>query len=94
MYRVSTYVLATVLCVATTAMLATSRSTIHSSIGVDAHLQGDGAFRDGLYLGRLAAESGFRFNPEVGRWSTDQDRATFSTGYQRGYGEALARLRP
>ncbi len=70
MYRVSTYVLATVLCVGATAVLATSRSTIHSSKGVDAHLQGDGAFRDGLYLGRLAVESGFQFNPEVGRWST------------------------
>jgi hypothetical protein len=95
MYRASTYVLATVVCVATTAMLATSRSAIHSSsTSVNAQLESDGAFRDGLYLGKLAAESGLPMSPEVGRWSTNQDRATFSTGYQRGYNEARARLQP
>jgi hypothetical protein len=30
----------------------------------------------------------------VGRWSTDQDRATFTAGYRRGYNEALARVEP
>jgi hypothetical protein len=67
---------------------------MHSSTSVDARLEGDGAFRDGLYLGRLAAESGLPLNPAVGRWSTDQDRATFSIGYQRGYEKALAQVRP
>lgn len=50
----------------------------------------DGAFRDGLYLGRLAAEH--RAEPDVasGRWSTLEDRVSFSAGYRRGYGEFLA----
>jgi hypothetical protein len=54
----------------------------------------DGAFRDGLYLGGLAAESNQQPRPEVGGWSTDQDRATITAGYRRGDNEALARGEP
>ena len=51
----------------------------------------DGAFRDGLYLGRLAAESGREPHLAVGRWARAEDRSSFSAGYQRGYSEFLAR---
>jgi hypothetical protein len=47
----------------------------------------DGAFRDGLYLGRLAAESGSEPHVAVGRWAATKDRASFTAGYQRAYGE-------
>jgi hypothetical protein len=94
MSKVSTYALAIAACLGTTAMLANSNHTNNPTSNVNARLDGDGAFRDGLYLGRLAAQSGLPLNPEVGRWSTDQDRATFSTGYQRGYNLALASVRP
>jgi hypothetical protein len=50
----------------------------------------DGAFRDGLYLGRLAAERGAEPRVAIGRWATLEDRTSFTTGYQRGYGEFLA----
>jgi len=30
----------------------------------------------------------------VGRWSTEQERATFTSGYERGYVESLARAVP
>ena len=50
----------------------------------------DGAFRDGLYLGRLAAESGREPHVAVGRWSRAEDRSSFTAGYQRGYSEFLA----
>lgn len=50
----------------------------------------DGAFRDGLYLGRLAAESGRQPHVAAGRWSTAQDRSSFTAGYERGYSEFLA----
>ena len=50
----------------------------------------DGAFRDGLYLGRLAAKSGREPHVAVGRWSTAQDRSSFTAGYERGYGEFRA----
>ena len=50
----------------------------------------DGAFRDGLYLGRLAAQNGSERHVSVGRWATLQDRSSFSAGYQQGYSEFLA----
>jgi hypothetical protein len=55
-----------------------------------ANLITSGPFRDGLYLGRLAAERGARAHIGAGRWTTPQDRAAFVAGYQRGYGENLA----
>jgi hypothetical protein len=50
----------------------------------------DGAFRDGLYLGRLAAEGGVEPHVAVGRWATAEDRSSFTAGYQRGYSQLLA----
>jgi hypothetical protein len=50
----------------------------------------DGAFRDGVYLGRLAAKSGGEHHVAVGRWATTQDRSSFSAGYEQGYSEFLA----
>jgi len=47
----------------------------------------DGAFRDGLYLGKLDAESGRKPHLSIGRWSTARERASFVTGYQQGYQE-------
>jgi hypothetical protein len=43
------------------------------------------AFRDGLYLGRLAAERGAESHIASGRWATPEDRAAFTAGYQHGY---------
>jgi hypothetical protein len=50
----------------------------------------DAAFRDGLYLGRIAAQAGAAPYIAIARWSTAEDRASFTTGYQRGYNEVLA----
>jgi hypothetical protein len=50
----------------------------------------DGAFRDGLYLGRLAAESGVAPCVVAGRWATEADRASFTAGYHKGYEAFLA----
>ena len=50
----------------------------------------DGAFRDGLYLGRLASERGLQPHIATARWTTAEDRASFTAGYQRGYNEFLA----
>lgn len=51
----------------------------------EARLAADGAFRDGLYLGKLAAEGGQQSRLAIGRWSTEQDRSQFAAGYRRGY---------
>lgn len=48
------------------------------------------AYQDGLYLGRLTAKNGNLPHISRGRWSTDEDRASFSAGYERGYGTIIA----
>ena len=77
--------LAVATCLGGTAMLTTSNSTVASSVSTEASLTTDGAFRDGLYLGKLAAERGQVMRPAIGRWSTDWDRSMFAAGYHRGY---------
>jgi hypothetical protein len=50
----------------------------------------DAAFRDGLYLGRIAAKAGAAPYIAIARWSAAEDRTSFTAGYQRGYNEVLA----
>jgi hypothetical protein len=50
----------------------------------------NGAYRDGLFVGKLSAEHGAKARAPIGRWATAEDRASFTAGYQRGYGESLA----
>lgn len=53
------------------------------------------AFRDGLYQGKLSAESGRESRPSsgYGRWHYDQDLTSFVAGYQQGYAQARAAKR-
>jgi len=83
------YALALVICLGTTAMLAVSNHSVKSNSSVETTLASDGAFRDGLYLGKLAAESGQAPRLAIGRWSADQDRSMFAAGYRRGYSESV-----
>jgi len=50
----------------------------------------DAAFRDGFFLARIAAEAGAMPYIAIARWSTAEDRASFTAGYQHGYKEGLA----
>jgi hypothetical protein len=79
-----------VICLGTTATLAISPRTVKPNKIAEALFTADGAFRDGLYLGQLAAEHAQPQRLAVGRWSTGKDRAMFTAGYRRGYGESLA----
>jgi hypothetical protein len=55
----------------------------------------DGAFRDGLYLGKLNARDGNEQHIASGRWSTGKDRASFIDGYHRAYAEtSTASMQP
>jgi hypothetical protein len=55
----------------------------------------NGAFRDGLYLGKLAAQGGAEPHVAIGRWTTAEDRASFTAGYQQGYqGYVISRTQP
>ena len=51
----------------------------------------DGAYRDGLFVGRLAAKRGDAPHVLSGRWSTDAERTSFAAGYLRGYAEVHTR---
>jgi len=71
-------------------VLATTNDKMTTTINAEARFAADGAFRDGLYLGKLAAESGQPSRPAIGRWSGKEDRSMFLAGYERGYREVLA----
>jgi len=94
MSKLSKYALAFAIAVAANGVLANSSFKFTSDTEPEAPLAADGAFRDGLYLGKLAARNGERLRPAIGRWSTDHDRSMFAAGYERGYSETLAGSEP
>jgi len=89
MDKIFTLVLALAVCVGTIGMLA-NRSGAAGRHSADAQMAADGAFRDGLFVGRLAAEGGRPLHPQIGRWSSERDRTSFVAGYRRGYNDVLA----
>jgi hypothetical protein len=91
MDKIFTFALALAVSLGTTAFLANSGGSTWQDHSPDAQRATDGAFRDGLYVGRLAAEGKRRLQPPIGRWSSDRDRASFVAGYRRGYDDARAR---
>jgi len=72
-----------------TATVAFSNRSVQAAPTTGAQFATDGAFRDGLYLGKLAAQGGHVQLPAIGRWSTERDRAMFIVGYERGYNAGL-----
>ncbi|MCU1268984.1 MAG: hypothetical protein JWN74_278 [Acidobacteriaceae bacterium] len=50
----------------------------------------NGAFRDGVYTGKLAGESGDQYHVATARWATGYDRVRFAAGYDQGYKAQLA----
>jgi len=94
MNKLATYALVITASMGTSAMLGNLKRVPSPDLSAESRLAADGAFRDGLYQGKLAAENGRPRCPPVGRWSTEQERATFTSGYERGYVESLARAVP
>ena len=90
MIKLFTLALVIAVSLGTTALLANGGRSARQNQTADARLATDGAFRDGLYVGRLAAEGGRAQRPPIGRWSGEQDRASFVAGYRRGYNDSLA----
>lgn len=52
----------------------------------------DGAYRDGLYLGKLDAEHNRFYHVATGRWATAKDRQEFVNGYNRSFSDASLRI--
>ena len=86
MKTISLLALALTLGMGTASMLNTDDYASNQAVAQNS----DAAFRDGLYLGRLAAECGAEPHVARGRWATLGDRALFSAGYQEGYSGSLA----
>lgn len=72
-----------------TATLALNNRSVQTKAAPDLRFATDAAFRDGLYLGKLAAQTRQLRPAPTGRWSTGHDRALFAAGYQRGYHDSL-----
>lgn len=85
-----TWVLALAMCLGTTATLAIHYPGSRPGYSPESQLALDGAYRDGLYLGKLAAESGRRSRPPIGRWSGEKDRASFLAGYEHTYNARIS----
>jgi len=85
MKTISLFALALTLGMGTASVLNTNNHNSNQAVQ-----NADAAFRDGLYLGRLAAEAGSEPHVARGRWATLGDRAMFSAGYQEGYRGSLA----
>ncbi len=94
MNRFSAIVLAVAVSLGTTAMLSNNSRTTKIAGTSEARFATDGAFRDGLYLGKLAVKSGAASHPAIGRWSREQDRASFVAGYRQGYRQSLDIFQP
>jgi hypothetical protein len=86
MKRQSLLVLALILGLAGTSLIAV-RASSPATRDEESNRATDGAFRDGLFQGKLDAQSGREPHIATGRWSTGADRASFTSGYQRGYRE-------
>ena len=89
MQRFLAYVLA-MGCVGTSAALLVSHDTTLQNQAAAIELNNDAAFRDGLYLGKLAQAENRTMRPPVGRWSTEKDRASFAAGFRQGIGEQVS----
>jgi len=89
MKRLSLFASVIALGMGTASMLHGDRPVAHFSANDNVAQTTNGAFRDGLYLGRLAAERGIAPRVARGRWATAEDQASFTTGYERGYKEIL-----
>lgn len=84
-----TWVLALAVCLGTSATLATHYPGAQPGRSPESQLALDGAYRDGLYIGKLAAERGRESRPPIGRWVGEKDRAAFLAGYEHAYNAGI-----
>jgi len=91
MKKLSLFTVVIALCLGAAAMIQSRGSDALRSSTVDASPTTSGPFRDGLYLGKLAAKHGGVPHISSGRWATETDRASFAAGFQQGYHDGRVR---
>jgi len=74
------------------AMIHTGHASNPGQISAQANHATSAPFRDGLYLGKLAAERGGESHISVGRWASGADRASFAAGFNQSYKNELVIL--
>jgi len=75
---------------AATAMIQSGRGSNGSqSCSIQSVRATSAPYRDGLYLGKLAAARGGESHISTGRWTTEADRASFQAGFQQSYDAGL-----
>src|ERR1700758_5284820 len=88
MKRLSLYVFAMAVALGIATLLLTGAITSATqSATAQLDRATNGAFRDGLYLGKLDASQGNRPHLGSGRWSNEVDRRNYIEGYQTGFNE-------
>jgi hypothetical protein len=80
--RIGTYLLAMALSFGAGAAISNPKTAADQHLAATAT---NAAFRDGLYLGQLAAKNGTSAHMSLGRWSDESDRTAFIQGYQEGF---------
>lgn len=93
MRNLSVFTIVLALCLGAGAMIQSGHASHgrQSSIVAVSHAT-SAPFRDGLYLGKLAAKRGGESHISIGRWTTEADRASFTAGFQQGYHDGLVRV--
>jgi hypothetical protein len=90
MQRLSLYAGLLALFAGSAVMLQHNTMTGMPTMSDKAGLNSNAAYRDGLYLGGLAAKGGSPGRVAIGRWAAESDRALFRAGFRRGYDESVA----
>lgn len=88
MRNISSYILVIALSAGSAATVGSAMRTRSLDSNASTLMENSAPFRDGLYLGRLAARNGDEPRMAVGRWSSEKNRRAFREGYQRGYRQA------
>lgn len=83
-----------VLCLGTTALVASGSHATQRLNDPSVQFATDGAFRDGLYLGKFDANAQRPASAAIARWSGERDRTSFIAGYHRGYNDVVANSTP
>ena len=93
MNNVSVFLLTTALIIASAWPIAKTVSANNPANRLAVSRSSAGAYRDGLFLGRLDVQAGRQVRVAVGRWNYDADRALFRAGYHDGYGQTITMIR-
>jgi len=95
MKNLSVFTIVIVLCLGAAAMIQSGRATNGwNSSTIEAARATSAPFRDGLYLGKLAAARGGESHISISRWATAADRASFTAGFEQGTTTAWPFARP